>query len=209
MFVRFRHILIEDPLGPFRAEELAQVEQELGAALPVAFTEFLAVAQGGTSEYVLDAEGEEISLGSIFRVGTNERGEYGYGTLLGELREHRREKRLPQQVLPFSQGGGDVWFYLDLTPEGSGRVVVFLQGLPEWTGRSQDSRFVQVAPSFNAFLDSLRVDESYAIDNLRNALAQGRQDWITANVEYLEFCLPQWRQEYPDLSTHTDRAMLV
>jgi hypothetical protein len=85
MLARFRHVLIEDPLDQFLPEELDKVEQELGAALPASFTEFLTAAPGGTMEFIADAEGEEVSPGMVFSVGPDKQGEYGYGTLLGDL----------------------------------------------------------------------------------------------------------------------------
>ena len=163
MLVRYHHVVIQNPLPSPGPEELTAVEQELGAALPALFAEFLTIAHGGTCDFVFDADGETISLGRIFRLERDPDSElrlgYDYGTILGELGAEREAKRLPKQVLPFAQGGGDVWIYLDLTPEGSGRIVAFLQGLPDWTGLRQESAFVEVAPSFNAFLESLRVNE--------------------------------------------------
>jgi hypothetical protein len=207
MLARFRHVLIKNPLGPFLPEELNKVEQELGAALPALFTEFLTVAHGGTVEFIANAESEEVSLGMVFAVGPDKQGEYGNGTLLGELRKHRAEMGIPHQVLPFSQGGGDAWHYLDMTPEKGGSVVIYLEGLPEWTGRSDESAFVQVAPTFEAFLNALHVDESDAIGNLRNALAKGHKDWTAANLEYLQLCLPEWRQTYPELAADAESAV--
>jgi hypothetical protein len=205
LFVRFRDVLIENPLGPFLSEELAKVEQELGPALPKGFTDFLRAAHGGRMDYSFEAEGEEISIGRIFLVGPDNRGQYGFGTLLGELREHQ-SMGIPPQVLPFAQGGGDVRFYLDLTPEGGGSVVIYLKELPEWTGRTQESAFVQIAPSFDAFLDSLRLDESEYIDTLRTALASGTTEWITESLEHLDLLVPQWRKKYPDLAADADRV---
>ena len=49
--------------------------------------------------------------------------------------------------------------YLDLTPEGQGRVVAFVTGLPEWAGKRQESQFIQVASSFSEYIDKLYVDE--------------------------------------------------
>ena len=103
-------------------------------------------------------------------MGKDDKGEYGSHTLLGELHNERQYKRLPKQVLPFAQGEGDVILYLDLTPEGNGRIVAFLEGLPAWAGKPQQGAFFEVAPSFAAFLDALEPDEQNWIELLQNAL---------------------------------------
>ena len=113
MLVRYHHVVIQDPLPPPSPEELTAVEQELGVPLPAHFAEFLTIAHGGRCDFAFDADGETISLGRIFRLERNLDSEfrlgYDYGTILGELGAEREAKRLPKQVLPFAQGGGDMW----------------------------------------------------------------------------------------------------
>lgn len=207
MLVLYRHIVIEDPLPAPTPEELAAVEREVGVALPADFAEFLTLAHGGTVEYLFDADGEEIPLGSIFRAGGEDTNEHGYGTLLGELRQMRAYQGLPKQVLPFAHGGGDVPVYLDLTSEGKGRVVAFLRGLPEWTGLRRYSAFIPVAPSFDAFMNVLRLDEENAMENLQNALVRGDKVIISRNVDYLNLALPDWKIRYPELAQLTANAL--
>ena len=44
--------------------------------------------------------------------------------------------------------------FLDLTPEGNGRVVAYVEGLPGWDG-DPASAFVVLAPDFAGFVDGL------------------------------------------------------
>ena len=45
--------------------------------------------------------------------------------------------------------------YLELTPEGRGRVVAFVHGLPAWAGHHEADAFVVLAGSFDGCLASL------------------------------------------------------
>lgn len=201
-FRRYRNLVVTNPLPAPAPGEFAAVERELGVALPEAPRGFLAAAHGARVDFVVDAAeaGEVFCLGGVFLLAVDAHGKYGYGTLLGELRAHRHDRRLPPGVLPFAQGDGDVWQYLDLTPEGGGRVVGYFEGMPFWAGGRSESAYLTLAPSLNEYLDALRPDEDDSVDNLRHALRHGRADAVAATVEFLDLALPGWEERHPDLA---------
>lgn len=195
---RYREIVITDALPLPPDAEVTAVEQELGVDFPASFKEFLIASHGGHLAYSFDAGEETCLLGNVFRLGLDNRGEYGYGTVLGELRELRDVFSLPKEVLPFAVCGGDINLFLDLTEEGQGRIVAFLEGLPEWAGSREESEFVEVASSFEDFLISLRLDEEEIMEDLQSAIEKKNREWHETNIEYLNFCLPEWKMKYPD-----------
>ena len=116
-------------------------------------------------------------------------------------------KDLPRQVLPFALGGGDAILLHGFDNRGRrSRVVVFLEGLPAWAGLRQESAFIEVAPSFGAFIHSLRVDKSYCIECLQDALKEGNAEAVRYNVEFLNLALPGWRDRYPSLAEGVQSA---
>lgn len=159
-YTRFRHLAIEQAKAAPTEEQLAAMEGLLGVGLPTSFREFLTVANGAYIDYVVDVplpggKTEELSFCGIFSA---DQGDFCDETFLGEIRSEREYKKIPPQVLPFARDGGASTAYLDLTPEGGGRVVAYVHGLPEWTGLRTESAFVELAPSFDGYVDLLRVD---------------------------------------------------
>lgn len=159
----FKHLKIKNTNEPPTLEEIKEIEEYLGAKLPQDFLDFLNVANGGYINYSIDIDGEPISFCSIHRTGKNQNGEYGYGTFIGEMLFDRENViSIPEKVLPFAlDGGNSSGVYLDLTPEGNGRIVAFVHGLPEWTVRERQDKFVEIAPSFSKYVELLyENDES-------------------------------------------------
>lgn len=148
----------DDPLDPPTPGELASLEAAVGAALPPSFVAFLATSNGGRLEYALDVPAGERSLRVVFwsLFSTREPlpGLRANGRFLHELASERALKGVPDGYLPFATDGGASVAYLDLTPEGAGRVVGYIEGLPGWTG-VPESAFFELAPSFPAFLERL------------------------------------------------------
>ncbi len=152
---RYRQIEIESSSSPPEPEEISKVESLLGTSLPSDFLEFLQVANGGYYEFCIKIppENEEVSFGDVYLVGRDESGQYGAGTVLHEIDCARRWAKTPDAVLPFARDGGGSEVFLDLTPEGKGRVVAFVHGLPPWAGPIQEDRFIELAPSFVEYID--------------------------------------------------------
>jgi cell wall assembly regulator SMI1 len=148
-YARFRHLAIEGAKPAPTSQQLAAIEELLDASLPVSFREFLQVANGGYLEYVIDVQlgegkSEPLSFCSIF---TAEDGDFCDETFIGEIRSSREYQKIPPAVLPFARDGGGSIAFLDLSPEGKGRVVALVLGLPEWTGLRTESEYIELASS--------------------------------------------------------------
>lgn len=190
-YTRYKHLAIAEAQPSPTAAELEAIEAELGATLPVAFREFLQVANGGCLEYVVEVplnenQSEALSFSGILRSGEGE-----HGTFLGELRSAREYAKVPKGVLPFAQDGGGSTLFLDLTPEGRGRVVAFVHGLPEWTGLRRESGYVELAASFEAYVASLRLDRESILDHLE--LDAEEPAHVDATEAFLDVAIPDWR----------------
>jgi hypothetical protein len=204
-YTRFRHLAIERAKAAPSESQLAAIEELLGASLPASFREFLKVANGGYLEYVVDVpvgdgKSEELSFCGIFSA---EDGDFCDKTFVGEIRSAQKYQKVPQGVLPFARDGGGSIVYLDLSPEGRGRVVAFVEGLPEWTGLRTQSGFIELASSFDEYVNILRIDRGAVIDHLLNdAENPGHVD---ATEEWLDISLPAWRDD-PELLASVQEA---
>jgi hypothetical protein len=187
----FRHLAIDRAKPPCSDDELRVIEAALGAELPESFREFLRAASGGYIEYVIDVPTqrggtEPISFGSIFsvRAGDPE-------NLLKEISAAREVTKVPAGVLPFARDGGGSVAYLDLSTEGKGRVVAFVDGLPAWTGRERTSGFTELAASFDEYVNKLHIDREYVLDLLQSDVSETSH--VDATEEWLDIGLPGWR----------------
>jgi hypothetical protein len=194
-YTRFRHLAIERARPAPTEEQLAAIEDLLGAPLPASFRQFLQVANGGYLEYVIDVpfgdgKSEPLSFCGIF---STEDGDFCDGTFVGEIRSSREYQKIPPGVLPFARDGGGSMVYLDLSPDGDGRVVAFVEGLPEWTGLRTQSDYIDLASSFDEYVDQLRIDREAVIDHLtHDAKTEGHVD---ATEEWLDMGMPSWRAD--------------
>ena len=194
-FAVFRHLAIEGPQSPPTPEELRAIEALLGAELPASFVEFLHVANGGYLEYVIDVPtesggSEELSFCGIFATRSDE--PVPYETFLYEIQAARETARVPEGVLPFARDGGGSAVFLDLTPEGAGRVVAFVMGLPAWTGSKRHvSAFIPVADSFDDYVAKLRLDREAILDHLTHDVREAAH--VAANEAFLDIGMPEWR----------------
>ena len=204
-YTRFRHLAIEGAKPAPTQAQFAAIEQLLGARLPAPFREFLQVANGGYLEYVIDVptgdgKSEELSFCSIFSA---EDGDFCDETFVGEIRSAREYQKIPPGVLPFARDGGGSAAYLDLSPEGGGRVVAFVEGLPEWTGLRTESAVVELASSFDEYVSKLRIDRGAVIDHLLHG-AQNIEH-VGATEEWLDIGIPGWRSD-PELMSGVQEA---
>lgn len=149
---------VEDPLPPPTAEEIGAIEGELGARLPADFLSFLSYANGGRLDYGFDVRvGEEIvpvSFHSLHHSRRPSAWKPSPGAMLHEIRVERHTKGVARAFLPFASDGGASVAFLDLTPEGRGRVVAYVEGLPGWSG-DPASAWVDLAPDFAGFVAGL------------------------------------------------------
>ena len=150
---------------PPTADQLSLVERLIGAKLPAAYVEFLRFSNGGYPQlrtfYVeVEEKGyrETWSISSFFSITSDD--------LLTEDTEEvpwnywHRWDEAPREVLPIACTAFGDLICLDLTPEGNGRVVLWAHEVPEWARGTLPAADVllPVAPSFEAFIDSLTTD---------------------------------------------------
>jgi hypothetical protein len=152
MSKKFIHLEIEGAKGAPEPREIEAIEALLGMHLPQDFLDFLEIANGGYLDYCIRVPpDDELSFCQLYRAGKDDNGGYGWETFIGEIKVERQSKHLPREVLPFARDGGDSVVYLDLTPEGRGRVVAFLHGLPDWAGDRPNDGYVVLAPDFMSY----------------------------------------------------------
>src|SRR5262249_53850950 len=172
-YSRYGPLAIERAKPAPTDSQLAAIETLLGARLPASFRDFLRVANGGSLAYVVDVpmgsgnmgsgKIEQLCFSGIFSA---DEGTFCDETFVGEIRSAREYVKIPQGVLPFARDGGGSVVYLDLSGEGNGRVVAFVMGLPEWTGRRTESAFIELASSFDEYVAKLRIDRADVMDTL-------------------------------------------
>src|SRR5688500_19039755 len=95
-FAQFRHLGIERPRSAPSQEQIAAIEELLGARLPGSFREFLQVANGGYLEYVIDVplgdgKTEPLCFCGVFSA---EDGDFCDGTFVGEIRSGREYRKI-------------------------------------------------------------------------------------------------------------------
>ena len=194
-YSRYRHLAIEGAKPPPSESQLHEIEELLDAKLPASFKEYLQVANGGYLEYVIDVpmesgQSEPLSFCGLF---TADSGTFCDETFVGEIRSGREYAKIPKGVLPFARDGGGSIVYLDLSPTGNGRVVAFVQGLPAWAGKRTESALIELAPTFDQYVDMLRIDLEAAVDHLENDATD--LSHITATEEWFDIGYPTWRDD--------------
>lgn len=194
-YTRYRHLAIEDAKSPPSEAQLRAIEEELDAKLPLSFKEYLDVANGGHLEYCIDiptghGETEPISFSGLFSADI---GTFCDETFIGEIRSGREYTKIPKGVLPFARDGGGSIVYLDLSSEGNSPVVAFVMGLPEWASKRTESVFIEVASSFDEYVDKLRIDLDVVTDRLEFDVTELSD--ITAIEELLDIGMPGWRDD--------------
>ena len=159
MSEKYKHLEIEDAKGAPAPEEIAAIEALLGRPLPTEFLDFLSVANGAYLDYCVRVppDGKIASFYDFFLAGKNAPGQH-YSTFIREIELERQSREIPKEFLPFASDGSHAAVYLDLTPEGNGRVIASLYGYV-WTGGQNDG-YVVLAPSFAGYLEMLfRCDD--------------------------------------------------
>jgi SMI1 / KNR4 family (SUKH-1) len=184
--------------------ELERVEGLLGLSLPATFRDFLLHTSGAELEYVFDIPVEGRTESAMFSSVFSGRADAELAdTFLYEIVFAREHEQVPAEVLPFARCAGDSILYLDLTPEGGGRIATILGSRPAWTGRPRDASFAVVADSFGEFFSSLRLDLDDIADHLRTVV---HEDHLAATIEQLDIGIPSWRESRPELREAAERA---
>ncbi|WP_199549914.1 SMI1/KNR4 family protein [Streptomyces sp. N35] len=195
--------LIVGPFSTFDAGELDDLEREVGLALPQSYRLFLSEACGTSLPYSIRlpaCEPEPLqSFDDLYRLGRDDKGEYSWGTLIGEYRRSRNGRladELPLGgLLPIARNGGSDTLFLDLNPESHGRLHAFMQGIPH-AGYLTQGVFTQVAEDFDAYLASLVVEPGLAEDTWADVADSDPTDpWRRTVEKWLDTELPGWRDE--------------
>ncbi|MFD8589036.1 SMI1/KNR4 family protein [Streptomyces sp. NPDC059637] len=199
----YRGRLVGGPFRPFDPGECDALERETGAPLPPAYRAFLESAGGERLDYTIRipaCEPEPLQgFGDLHRLGRDDAGEYGWGTLLGEYRRSRdvwlAENVSSTGLLPIARNGGGDTLFLDLNPATHGRLHAFVHAVP-LPGYLDSPVFAKVAEDFNAYLDSLFVDPDMAEDTWADVAASDPSDpWRRTVEEWLDKETPGWRAE--------------
>jgi hypothetical protein len=193
-YTQYRHLALEGAKPAPTAQQIAAIEALLEAPLPPAFLAFLQVANGAYFDYTCDVPDGN---GGVEKMGFNtffsaDEGDFCDETLVGEIRAARKHTDMPVGILPFARDGGNSMVYLDLTAEGGGRVLAYVQELPDWTGKRAHG-LMQLAPSFDAWLDSLYIDRDTVLDELEHSVSEPSH--LDAMTEWLDIGMPTWRRD--------------
>lgn len=193
-YTQYRHLAIQGAKPAPTAQQIAAIETLLEAPLPPAFLAFLQVANGAWFDYTCDVPDGD---GGVEKMGFNtffsaDAGDFCDETLVGEIRAGRENMDMPPRILPFARDGGNSMVYLDLTEEGAGRVLAYVQELPEWTGKRAHG-FIELAPSFDAWLDSLYIDRDTVLDELEHSVSEPSH--LDAMAQWLDIGMPAWRRD--------------
>ncbi len=190
-------IWFTNPLDRPTEQEIAALEANLQAKLPASFRAYLDVANGATLfGYALDIAHPEKPVSRAFSTlyGTRPRNAAnGMGSFEKELELSREAAQLPRQVLPFARDDSGCEAYLDLTPEGNGRVVVFVMGIPGHDDQPEDNAWVTVALSFEDFLKQLYVDVEDLAVRMEQAVREKDLAEQTRLTDFLDRALPDWK----------------
>ncbi|MGI5484696.1 SMI1/KNR4 family protein [Streptomyces lavendofoliae] len=199
----YRGRLVGGPFRPFDSGECDVLEREIGLSLPPAYRSFLDAAGGGRLDYSVRlpaCEPEPLQgFDSVYQLGRDAAGEYGWGTLLGEYRRSR-DGWLAEHVsltglLPIARNGGSDTLFLDLNPATHGQLHGFIHAIPH-PGYLGSHVFTRVADDFDAYLGSLFIDPDTAEDAWADVVDSDPSDpWRKTVEEWLDKELPSWRAE--------------
>ena len=71
-------------------------------------------------------------------------------------------------------------------------MLAYVQELPEWTGKRAHG-FIELAHSFDAWLDSLYIDRDTVLDELEHSVSEPSH--LDAMEEWLDIGMPDWRRD--------------
>jgi hypothetical protein len=158
---RYGHLLVDAPKGPPTDAEIGAIEEAVGSPLPEELREWLAAFNGGTLDYTFELETGAgpfpLCFYSLFSSRRPSPARPAAGLILHELAMERRLKALRAGLLPIAGDGGTSVLYVDLAPERRGRVVAYVEGLPDWDGTTEGC-YVVVAPDLPAYAAGLYLN---------------------------------------------------
>ena len=196
---RHRDLVISNALETPTSEEIARLEAELGTSLPPAYRAFLDDANGGDlGFYYLDVHHPEMvvprSFGFLYGTKPKSPG-MPIGSFEFEIAESRTHAQLPREVLPFARDDSGCEVFLDLTAEGKGSVIAFIQGIEGWENQPKENAYVFIADSFEDYLGMLKLEKEFCAEQLATAVQQDSEAEISHMVQFLNMAYPEWRKD--------------
>lgn len=139
---------IGEPMPPPTPEQIASVENLIGAEIPESYVAFLRFSNGGFPRVCAFQDRviqEEWEVNHFFHLSSDI-----HSTESVIWNYQHRWPGAPREILPIADDGSGNLICLDLTESGKGRVIV-------WVHDDPDLPIVEVADSFEEFVDSLML----------------------------------------------------
>jgi hypothetical protein len=202
MLTRYGNLMVylaEDHVAPM-AEAFAELEELLGWPLPPDYQHFLEACNGAYLNYQIevvapDGARDYLGFGITFALA----GDGGPDTNPFELMEAREADGFPQEgVLPVARDAEGNGLCLDL--RDGARVVAFVHGVPAWSDLVEHESLIEVAPSFQDYLERLFIPDGVAEQAIEEFDgAEGADIAIEAMIEWLDSGNDDWREKFADL----------
>lgn len=194
---RYRSRSIFGPFLPVPPGGVRALEEDIGHPLPPDYRAYLEVANGGALQYAVRVPPRPDGTAMVFERFHSLQGlRAARRTLPGTVfTEAFAAERIPvDALLPIAADAGGSSLFLDLTPNGYGRVLGYVFGLPAWTGSDRGSMVGVLADDFHGYLDALFVDEETAEWAWEYYLGyEPTAPWRPVIEEWLDEGLPGWR----------------
>ncbi len=141
---------IGEPMPPPTSEQIAFVENLVGTKLPESYVMFLSFSNGGRPEARIfydrtPGSYEEWEVDRFFHLSSDTD---STESVIWNYQHWWFDA--PKEILPIAEDGSGNLICLDLTEQGGGRVIV-------WVHDDPDLPIVEVADSFEEFIDSLTL----------------------------------------------------
>lgn len=192
--MKYKNLILDDTHEPASDKDIKSLENQLGCALPSDYVTFLKACNGGYLEYEIlvhfeNEKHEYLSFCDLYKVDSN--GKWSCNPF--ELTQERENDGFPQNhVLPIARDGGASVLYIDLRNEY--KVMAHIAGLPEWTGKRQESSIIKVADSFDEYLRQLTISEETVRNHIESFAIY--EESIAASLEWLDSVGTDWRKKH-------------
>jgi hypothetical protein len=191
-------VLVWGVFQPLRRRDWHHLRREIGHAIPDDYRSFMEVANGGVLPYSVSlppgGDGEPIGFNELHTVTPDPRGDYAWGTVIGERRQMQDAywaDVVPSDCIPVASDGGGCQLFIRVSEGHSGEVWAFVHGLPAWAGGDEKDSGGIVAPSWNDFLDLLYIDDDLA--EIQWSDSADQPEWRASVVRWLDGGMPGWR----------------
>lgn len=201
----YRNKIILDAQSPISASQLAAVEDQVDGELPRELIEMWKSSFGGSLDYDYQVEfGTYLYSASLRELFYFESDHYrdlegwiDHELELAQETAEDNEEAIPERIqyLPFAGFEYLERFYVSLSPDQFGKVVIYVQGIP-WKGRLNEDSAATVAESVNELFDQLSLDED-PFDNPVNIDSTGKS--MVEHIQRVEAIDPKIAQKLKEL----------